>query len=170
MVGETDRKKVQAQVPWIPTTPLKPIPHKPVPICTPAQRIHLGSHSNGVPACYESSASAEINNRQHFWPTHEAAVTNVASDSATTRVRLNFDNMSSSSNGFAQLLALADAASAHSDVTHDGFLKNQFVPTLNSQFKPTYTLLGHRHASCEQTLFNGIQDNYRDPQGKGIKF
>ncbi|TKY62039.1 ROS1 protein [Spatholobus suberectus] len=160
-VGETERKKLQEQVPWVPTTPLKPILPRPVPIWTPGEGNQLCFRSSGISACFESSAGVEINNGSH----HRSEPAAFAHDNSKTRVQISFDDISSSSNGISELLSQADTPSAYSNATHDGFL-NQFVPTFNSRFNPTYKLLSHHHhPSPEQPFVNTIHDNYQDLQG-----
>lgn len=160
--GETDKVKLQVQIPWIPTTPSKSI----LPICTSGEPKQLSPHFNGEFACFDSSASTELNISPHHRPPPAAAVTNIAHDNARTRVQISFDNISSSSNGIAELLAQANAPSAYYNATH-GFWRDQFVPSLSSQFNQNYALLSHHHLSREQPLINTIYDNYQDPQGKG---
>lgn len=50
-----DKKEGQLDVPWIPTTPVKPVVPKPAPICTPGEGNQLIHHhnENGVFACFE---------------------------------------------------------------------------------------------------------------------
>ncbi|KAK7284922.1 hypothetical protein RJT34_19676 [Clitoria ternatea] len=153
--GDTDRTKVQGQVPWIPTTPLKPILQRPVPIWAPGQGNQLVSHFNGTPTCFEPSTGAGINNCR-------SEPVAAAHENAKTRVQISFDNISSSSNGIAELLAQAHAPSAYS---HENFFENQFVPTFSSQCDSTYALPGHPHLSYDQPLINTIYDKYQDHQG-----
>ncbi|MED6217685.1 hypothetical protein PIB30_019994 [Stylosanthes scabra] len=182
-VREIDRNKVQGEVPWIPNTPLKPILQRPVPIYVPGEGIQMGSHSKEVSTCCESSTSAEIETRQHLWPSHEATVTNIACD----RMKLTYDNnFGSGNNSFAELLAqatsatsiagyeeilknqfatgssnnsfaelLAQAASATSIVAYEEILRNQFVPNLNTQINPNL-------------FINSAHNNHQDPQGSSF--
>ncbi|XP_027349193.1 protein ROS1 [Abrus precatorius] len=160
-VGEADREKLQVQVPWIPTTPLKPILPRPGPILVHGEGNQLGSHSNEVPACWESSACAEIRGRLHYRSEPPAE----AYDKAESCVRKSFGHISSPSNGIAELLAQADAPSTYSIATHDVCLKNQFIPTFKTQFNPTYALHSHHHLSRGQPVINTIHDKYQDVQG-----
>ncbi|KAL1352038.1 hypothetical protein HN51_016015 [Arachis hypogaea] len=167
-VGEIDRNKVQGEVPWIPNTPSKPILQRPPPIYAPGEGIEIGSHSNAVSACCESSTNAEIDTRQHLRLPHEAAVTNIACDSDKTSARLSFDNNSvSGNNGFAELLAQANPSSATYIAAYADFLRNHFVPNLNTEINPTCALLGQGHLSYEQPLFNATH-NCQDPRGSSF--
>ncbi|KAH1258728.1 Protein ROS1 [Glycine max] len=162
-VGETERNKLQGQVPWVPTTPLMPILPKPGPIWTPMEGNHLYSHSNGLTACFEPSCCAEINNWSH--PRSEPVV--LAYGNAKTRVPISFDEIPSSSNGIAELLTQGDAPSAYSNATHAGFF-NQFAHAFNAQFNPhpTYALLSHQyHLSREEPFVNTVHDQFQDLQG-----
>ncbi|KAK7244971.1 hypothetical protein RIF29_39800 [Crotalaria pallida] len=153
-------KKLQGEVPWVPQTPLKPILPKPVPIYTPGQGDLTFS-------CFE----AEINGRPQPWPEPLAPATNIAGgDNDRTRVKISFDNGSSSSNnGFAELLAQGDAPHhVHSYATrqHHEFFMNQFGAALNTQLNPMYMFLGpNHHYTPELPLINTIDDDNRDPQG-----
>jgi hypothetical protein len=55
-VEEMERKEVQAEIPWIPTTPVKPIVPKSAPICTPMEgNSQIYHQANGAFACSEFS-------------------------------------------------------------------------------------------------------------------
>ena len=167
-VGETERNKLQGQVPWVHTTPPTPILPKPGPIWNPMEGNHLYSHSNGLTACFEPSCCAEINNWSH--PRSEPVV--LAYGNAKTRVPISFDEIPSSSNGIAELLTQGDAPSAYSNATHAGFF-NQFAHAFNAQFNPhpTYALLSHQyHLSREEPFVNTVHDQFQDLQGKVNKF
>lgn len=170
MEAGEERKKLQGHLPWIPTTPLKPILPRPVPIYIPREENQLGSHVNGVFACFESTAGADINGRPYFRSAPSAAVPHPAGDNARTRVKISFENGSSSSNGFAELLAQANTPPVHTNATtYNDYLMNQFVPTWNSEFNRAYTLLSQSHLSRELPLINTIDDNNQDPYGKRNK-
>ncbi|KAL2345178.1 hypothetical protein Fmac_006463 [Flemingia macrophylla] len=133
----------QGQVPWVPTTPSRPILPTPVPIWTTGQGSQLCSHSNGVAA--EPPALAHGNTR--------------------TRVPITFGDISTSSNSIVEFLTRADTSSSYASATYDGFL-NQFVPAFNSEFNQAYSLLGHHlHLPCEQPFLNPIHNQYQDLQG-----
>jgi len=166
---ETEKKEVNSQIPWLPTTPYKPIAQRPVPIYTPGERNQLNSHINGEFASFESSSGGGVNNR----PESVAVTLNIGHENARTRVPISFDNPGSS-NSFAELLAQAEApASAAYCTSPYGYLGDQFVPgvlNLNPQFNKSYAFLG-QHNIYQQQLFNNfICDNYQDPQGKNNKF
>ncbi|KAK7392557.1 hypothetical protein VNO78_21000 [Psophocarpus tetragonolobus] len=115
-----DRKEPQIEVPWIPSTPLKPIPLKPAPIYEPGERNQMGHHANGAVACAEFSLDqgriSEFGDRP-----------NVDDDGGKTS-----DTVSSYSKlGFCEQLIAVEAESRNSSVTqgnNDG-LKNQFIPS-----------------------------------------
>ncbi|XP_061368715.1 protein ROS1A-like [Gastrolobium bilobum] len=129
-VGEMDRKETQTEVPWIPTTPAKPILPKPVPIYSPGEGNQLDHCANGTVACFEFSPGVEKNRTPHDGSAPAATVANIAGDNSKT-----CDNVSSWSNlSFSELLFLADAASANSNTTlpgNDDGLKNPFIPSIN---------------------------------------
>lgn len=155
-VRENERKKLQEQVPWVPSTPLRPILQRPVRIWTPGVGNQLCSYSNGMGACFEPIPGGEINNWAHHWLEPAALV----HDNAKTRMPISFDDIPSSSSGNAGILTQADAPLPNSQATHDGFL-NQFR---------TYSLLEqHRQLYREQPFLNTIHDKYQDLQGKGSK-
>ncbi|KAK7337185.1 hypothetical protein VNO77_17747 [Canavalia gladiata] len=158
---ETDPKKLQVQVSWIPTTPLNPILPRPVPIWTPRDGNHyqLGSRSNGVHACLECSSDENINRRLHCRSEQGTA----AHDRDKTRLSISFDDIPCPGNSFAELLAHSDTPLIYTDATHDPFLENQFVPTFNTLFNPP-------HLSGEQPLISTIHNQCQDLHGKGNPF
>lgn len=168
--GETEKRKVNSEVPWIPTTPFKPIAQRPVQICNTEERNQLNSHLNGEFVSLESSGGGDVNNRSEFVES-ETGTSNIGHDNARTRVQVSFDDVPGTSNSFAELLAQAGAPSAYANSRYS-FLENQFVSGVwNSQFDQSYALLGnHNLYQQQQQLYsNFIQDNYQEPRGNGIK-
>ncbi|XP_050910450.1 transcriptional activator DEMETER isoform X2 [Lathyrus oleraceus] len=158
---ETEKKKVNSEVPWIPTTPFKPIAQRPAQICTSGERNQLNSHFNGEFASLESSAGGNVNHESES----VAGTSNIGHDNARTRVQVSFEDVPGPSNSFAELLAQAGAPSAYCNSRYD-FLDNQFVPGVwNSQFDQSYALLGNHNLYQQQPYTNFIHDNYQDPQG-----
>ncbi|XP_027363218.1 protein ROS1-like [Abrus precatorius] len=126
-VGEMDRKEPQLEVPWIPTTPVKPGPPKPVPICTTGEG--MGHHANGAVACAEFSLGEEKNCRSR-----DGSVANIAGDNGKTYKQTASDAVSIYGNpGFTEHLFTVVAESANSNVIqqegNDG-LKNPFIPSI----------------------------------------
>ncbi|TKY53045.1 ROS1 protein [Spatholobus suberectus] len=124
-VGEMDRKEPQVEVPWIPTTPIKPVSLKPVPIYTPGERNHMGHHANGAVACVEFSLGNE-----KICGSGDGS--NVAADSGKTCEQTATDAVSSYSKlGFCEHLFAVEAESRNSSVIqgNNDRLKNSFVPS-----------------------------------------
>ncbi|CAI8614763.1 unnamed protein product [Vicia faba] len=162
--GETEKKKVNSEVPWTPTTPFKPIAQRPVQICNTGERNQLNSHFNGEFVSLESFAGGDVNKRSEFVES-VAGTSNIGHDNARTRVQVSFDDVPGPSNSFAELLAQAGAPSAYANSRYS-FLENQFVPGVwNSQFDQSYALLGHHNLYQQQPYTSFIPDNYQDPQG-----
>ncbi|KAJ7971492.1 Transcriptional activator DEMETER-like protein [Quillaja saponaria] len=151
-VGGESKEKLQPQVSWIPTTPIRPILPKSVPIYIPEQGNLLnqttclgssGSSSstqncctNGIAACTAgSSPCAEINTTGAS--STQANITNPPLDMA------RWKNVS-----FADLLALANAASAASPVA------NPFISAPLGSTSSTVMSLTNHNSSPELNPHN----------------
>ncbi|KAK7279492.1 hypothetical protein RJT34_24545 [Clitoria ternatea] len=126
-VWEMEGKEAQVEVPWIPTTPAKPVVLKPVPICTPGKGNHMGHHGNGTVACGDFTPGEEKNCRT-------VLVANIVSDSGKVAGQRASDAVSSWSNmGCSEHLSPAEEAeSANSNGTqgfNDGF-RNPLIPPI----------------------------------------
>ncbi|KAI4300416.1 hypothetical protein L6164_033799 [Bauhinia variegata] len=182
--GERGREEQQTQIPWIPTTPLKPIQAKPVPICGSGERNQLNqtdflgassccnssddSHANRVSACFET---ADINSRLHDPEAPAAAGTNIAGENSGTCPQMFRNSMSRWANtGCTELLALAEAASAaHFSATHDG-VESPFILTSQSQLNRDpaanlSSLVTPHDFSPQQTQTEIIHVNPQEPKG-----
>ncbi|KAH1216921.1 Protein ROS1 [Glycine max] len=124
-VGEMDRKEPQVEVPWSPGTPIKAVPMKPMPICSPGERNQMGHHANGAVACDEFS-----HGQDKIGGLGDGS--NVATDGGKTCEPTDSDAVSNYSKlGFCEQLFAVEAESRNSSVTqgnNDG-LKNPFVPS-----------------------------------------
>ncbi|KAI4349021.1 hypothetical protein L6164_009676 [Bauhinia variegata] len=182
--GEIVKEEQQKQIPWIPTTPLKPIRSRPVPICGSEERNQLNQtdfleassccnsshdcHASRVSACSESAPGAEINSRLHDWEAPAAAGTNIDDKNSGTYPQLRHNPMSRWANtGCTELLALANAASAHFTATHpdnvgvksltsESLLNRGPVANLSSVFT--------HHDLSQQTDTETIHVNPQQPQ------
>lgn len=186
-IGEASRKELQFEVSWIPTTPVKPNLPRSLPICTTREGNQLNqenclgtssycnSSNDSVVACFESSPSANIRSSQQDQAVPVAAASQVAGDNVGTCEQPSLETLSICKNVcIADLLALADAASAHSNAKHpdNDEVKNPVRTTSNSQFKgdpvanPTSTLLSHHNLCTDQITNHANYDNPQEPQGK----
>jgi len=147
-VGENDRKKPEAEIPWIPSTPVKPVVSKSAPICTPK--------ANGAFACVEFSHGGEKNRESHAGVVPAAAITDIGGENGKICDKTGSENVSCWSGlGFNESLIPTEAASANSSATQLGNING-----LND-------LLGNINGLNDLFVSSGISDNSRDPHGHG---
>ena len=172
--GEMNNKKEpQVEVPWVPTTPVKPILQKPVPIYSPGEGNQLPHHANGAVACPEFTPGTEKNNMPYNGSLPEATMANIAGDNSKTCAETAFDSVPPGFGHltFSQLILLAEAGSVNSNATQpdSNGLKNPFIPSFKSQFNgepvtnTASAVHSHQHLPLQSPI---IQDSSRDPHGK----
>ncbi|KAI5395863.1 DNA glycosylase/AP lyase ROS1 [Lathyrus oleraceus] len=128
-VGEMGRKEPQTEIPWIPTTPVKPILPKSVPICIPVEgNDQTHHHANGAVACSEFSNGLEENRESHHGSVPVATIADIAGDNGKICEKTGSDNVS----GWSDLGGSAEFSS-NSYATQLGNingLNDLFVPSV----------------------------------------
>lgn len=183
-MGESSRKEVS----WIPITPLKPILTRTEPICADGEGNQLSqtnfletslcasphaSYADSAVACAHSSSGTGLHMKMQDRVESTSAVTSIGSDSAGTCAKPTAGVVSGLEGmRFADLLALADAASEHFRGIHPGTNnegKNPLLPDSKSQRdplpNPASVLPSHHNVSLEQTPVNIINCIPQEPQG-----
>lgn len=134
-VGEMGRKEPQTEIPWIPTTPAKPILPKSVPICIPVEgNDQTHHHANGAVACSEFSNGLEENKESHHGSVPVATIADIAGDNGKICEKTGSDNVSGWSDlgGSAEFMFPTEGASSNSYATQ---LRN--INGLNDLFVPS---------------------------------
>lgn len=92
-VGEMDRKESEIEIPWIPTTPAKPILPKSVPISTPVEgNDQTHHHCNGAVACSEFSNGSEKNRESCHGSVFVATIADIAGDNGKVCEKIDSGN------------------------------------------------------------------------------
>ncbi|CAK8571416.1 unnamed protein product [Lathyrus sativus] len=116
-VGEMGRKEPQTEIPWIPTTPMKPILPKSVPICPPVEgNNQTHHHANGAVACSEFSNGSEKNKESHHGSVSVATIADIAGYNSKICEKTGSHNVScwSDLDGSAKFLFPPEGASSNS--------------------------------------------------------
>ncbi|KAK7345415.1 hypothetical protein VNO77_16019 [Canavalia gladiata] len=171
-----DRKEPHVEVPWIPTTPVKPVPPKPVPICTPGEGNHMGPQANGAVAC-GFSTDQEKNCRPRDVSVPAATAAHIAGDSGKTCQQTACDAASSYSNlSYSEHLLAIEAESANSkspfiaSITHDNSQDPQEISYIAWHSKGTsqdtpFTANNASKAESRQIAQMQINMEEKDPGG-----
>ncbi|KAL2323138.1 hypothetical protein Fmac_027517 [Flemingia macrophylla] len=157
-VGEMDTEEPQVEVPWNPTTPIKPVPSKPVPIYKSGERNHIG-HANGAVACVGYSLDQE-----KICESRDGS--NFAGDSGKTYQQTASDAVSSYRKlGFCEHLFAVQAKSRNPVLTQgsNDRLKNPLVLDNAQDPQETYIACYSKRTSQDASfsLENGNKEESR---------
>jgi hypothetical protein len=141
-VEEMERKEVQAEIPWIPTTPVKPIVPKSAPICTPMEgNSQIYHQANGAFACSEFSHGTEKNRESYDGSIPAATITDIDGQNGKICEKTASDNVSSAESMFPT--EVASTSSCATRVGDNNGLNDLVVPSV-------------------------VSENSRDPHGKCV--
>ncbi|XP_045808298.1 DNA glycosylase/AP lyase ROS1-like [Trifolium pratense] len=135
-VEEMKRKEPQAEIPWIPTTPVKPVVPKSAPICTPVEgNSQIYHQANGAFACSEFPHGTEKNRESHDGSVPAATITDIAGENGKICDKTASDNVSCWSGlGSSEFVFRTEVASSSAtQIGDNNGLNDLVVPSVVSE-------------------------------------